>query len=235
MKTKHFFSAMLALIALTVSMSAHAQAKTEKPKKFTFNKVTRDIKKEAKKYDKEGWRVEPGNMPIPNQLENSYRKQMETDDAGFPKWITANGSSVAQTQPAAEMQAVEVAKNRLVGLLETHMKDVITTDVSNNQIDAKDAASVTKNIETATNLVQKKLGRVLPLFKIYRQVGNNTEVQVLLAYSYDMVKKQILDEMKQQLQGQTEDQRKKFDKFLSGDYYDRGDVKNATDDDSTTK
>jgi len=224
---KNYYAGILSALFLWMLVMPAAAQQAQKPKKFTFNKVNRDIKKEAKKYDKEGWRTEPGNLPIPNQLENSYRKQMETDEAGLPKWLTANGSSVAQTQVAAEMQAMEVAKNRLVGLLETHMKDVITTDVSNNQIDAKDAASVTRNIETATNVVSKKLSRVLPLFKIYRQVGNNTEVQLLLAYNYAMVRQQILDEMKLELTGQGADQKKKFDKFLSGDYYDRGDIRNA--------
>jgi hypothetical protein len=197
--------------------------------KFQFRKVSRDIKKEAHKYEKEGWKVEPGNMPIKNQLENSFSKQNEVTEEGFPKWITANGSSVAQTQSAAEMQAVELAKNRLVGLIETHMKDVITSDVANNQMDSKDAASLTKTIETSTNTVCKKLGRVLPLFKVYRTVGNNTEVQVLLAYNYSMVLKDIIDQMKTDLQNTATDQRQKFDKLLNSDAYKTGEIVNSND------
>ncbi|MEI8278607.1 MAG: hypothetical protein WCG87_02520, partial [Bacteroidota bacterium] len=171
----------------------------------------------------------PGNMPLKNQLENSFSKQNEVTEEGFPKWITANGSSVAQTQSAAEMQAVELAKNRLVGLIETHMKDVITSDVANNQIDKKDAASITKTIETSTNTVSKKLGRVLPLFKVYRSVGNNTEVQVLLAYNYSMVLKDIIEQMKTELQATATDQRQKFDKFLNSDAYKTGEIVNSAD------
>ena len=197
--------------------------------KFKFKKVSKDIKKEAHKYNKEGWKVEPGNMPIKNQLENSFSKQNEQDEEGFPKWITANGSSVAQTQSAAEMQAIELAKNRLVALIETHMKDVITSDIANNQLDKKDAATLTKTIETSTNTVSKKLGRVLPLFKVYREVGNNTEVQVLLAYNYAMVQKDIIEQMKTELQVQSVDQRKKFDKFLNSDAYKSGEIINSTD------
>ena len=88
---------MLAL-AIAVSTVSYAQ------KKFKFTKVTRDTKKEAKKYEKDGWQVEPGNTPIAQQLDGAFRKQAETDTDGFPKWVTANGSSVAQTQAAAEMQ-----------------------------------------------------------------------------------------------------------------------------------
>lgn len=197
--------------------------------KFKFKKVSKDVKKEAHKYEKEGWKVEPGNMPIKNQLENSFSKQLESTDEGFPKWITANGSSVAQTQSAAEMQSIELAKNRLVGLIETHMKDVITSDVANNQLDKKDAATLTKTIETSTNTVSKKLGRVLPLFKVYREVGNNTEVQVMLAYNYAMVQKDIIDQMRTELQGTATDQRQKFEKFLNMDEYKAGEIINATD------
>ena len=199
-------------------------------KKFTFHKVNKDIKKEAKKYEKDGWKVEPGNLPLKNQLENSYSKQAEKDESGFPKYIIANGSSVSQTQAAAEMQATEIAKNRLVSLIETQMKDVITSDVSNNQLDNKDAVTLTKTIETSTNTVSKKLGRVLPLFKIYRTVKNNTEVQIMIGYNYDMVRKQMLDEMKSELKIETGDQRKKFDKFLSSDHYNTGEIKNIPDD-----
>lgn len=218
---------MIAVITLaSIVTASFAQAN----KKFKFHKVSRDVKKEAHKYEKDNWKVEPGNMPIKNQLENAFKRQSETDDEGFPKYIIANGSSIAGTQAAAEMQATELAKNRLVGLIETKMRDVITSDVSNNQIDNKDAATLTKTIETSTNFVSKRLGRVLPLFKVYRVVGNNTEVQVMVAYNYDLVRKQILEEMKAELKMETEDQRKKFDKFLSGEHYKTGDIKNTTED-----
>jgi hypothetical protein len=216
----------LSIVLFCVMLFSFSSANAEK---FKFKKVSKDIKKEARKYEKDGWKVEPGNMPIKNQLENSFSKQNEVTEEGFPKWITANGSSVAQTQSAAEMQAIELGKNRLVGLIETHMKDVITSDVANNQIDNKDAATITKTIETSTNTVSKKLGRVLPLFKVYRTVGNNTEVQVLLAYNYSMVLKDIIDQMKTELQHTAADQRKKFDKFLNADAYKTGEIVNATD------
>ena len=229
MKNKIVCCTLLAVSLL--SMAAYSQDKSQK--KFKFKKVTKDVKKEAKKYEKEGWMVEPGNLPFKNQLDNAFSKQAEADEAGFPKYIIANGSSIAGTQAAAEMQATELAKNRLVGLIETKMKDVVTSDVSNNQLDNKDAVTLTKTIETSTNTVSKKLGRILPLFKVYRTIKNNTEVQVMIGYNYDLVRKQILDEMKSELKVETEDQRKKFDKFLSGEHYTTGEIKNIPDDAAT--
>ena len=215
---KYIYLLIASVFIFNVNISAQ--------KKFKFEKVSRDTKKEAKRYEKDGFMIFPGNLPIRNQLDKSYSMQTQVDDEGFPKWIVANGSSVAQTQSAAEMQAVELAKNRLVGLLETNMKAVIESDVSNNQLNASDAASITKTIEVSANRVSKKLQRVNPLFKVYRKVKKNTEVQVLIGYSYDLARKAMLDEAKLVLQQETEDVRKKHEKFLIPETYEKGEIKN---------
>ena len=194
--------------------------------KFKFERVSRDTKKEAKRYEKDGFMVFPGNLLLQNQLDKSYKLQMEVDDEGFPKWIVSNGSAVAQTQSAAEMQAVELAKNRLVGLLETNMKAAIESDVSNDQLSQKDAISITKTIEVSANRVSKKLQRVNPVFKVYRKVNKNVEVQVLIGYSYDLAKKAMLDEAKLLLQEESDEVRKKHEKFLIPETYNKGEIKN---------
>ena len=124
------------------------------------------------------------------------------------------------------VDAIELAKNRLVGLLETNMKAVIESDVANNQLNASDAVSVTKTIEVSANRVAKKLQRVNPLFKVYRNVKKNIEVQVLIGYSYDLAAKAMQDELKLQLQNETEDVRKKHEKFLNPETYKTGNIIN---------
>lgn len=229
-------------IALLVLTLLHLQCKSTQKKdvnskviaskkKFTFVKVSRDVKKEAKRYLAEGWSVFPGNPPMNFQLDLAFRRQTEVDQEGFPQWIIANGSSVAQTQAAAEMQATELAKNRLVGLVETNMRAVIESDVSNNQLSAQEAVSLTKTIEVSANRVSKRLGRVQPLFKVIRSVrpSGNTEVQILIGYNYDLVKKQLLDEAKAELQLETDDVRKRYTKFLNPENFQRGTINNFAD------
>lgn len=219
-----------------------SQKKTVNPKviaskkKFIFVKVSRDVKKEAKRYLVEGWSVFPGNPPINFQLDLAFRRQTEVDQEGFPQWIIANGSSIAQTQSAAEMQATELAKNRLVGLVETNMRSVIESDVSNNQLSAQDAVSLTKTIEVSANRVSKRLGRVQPLFKVIRTVkpSGNTEVQILIGYNYDLVKKQLIDEAKSELQLEADDVRKIYTKFLNPENFQRGTINNFADGTSGT-
>jgi len=215
------------LFIFLIPNSSFSQGNTGK---FKFINVSKDVKKETRKYESDGWRVFPGNPPISQQLNNAFTKQSEVEQDGFPKWITSSGSSVAQTQAAAQMQATELAKNNLVGLLETQMKSVVEIDLSNNQLSSQEAVTINKTIQVATNKVSKKLGMVQPMLQIYRPVGsNNTEVQILIGYSYEMARKQVLEEMKQELQLETDDVRKRYQKFLNPETYKQGEIKNESE------
>jgi hypothetical protein len=196
-------------------------------KKFHFVRVSRE----------DGWNIFVGNPPLNYQLDLAFRRQTEVDNDGFPQWIIANGSSVGQTEMAATMQAIELAKDRLVGLVETNMRAVIESDVSNNQLSAQDAVSITKTIEVSANRVARKLGRVQPLFQVQRSVNasGNIEVQVLLGYNYELVKKQLLDEAKAELQLETDDVRKRYEKFLNPENFQRGTIKNFLDGQESAK
>jgi hypothetical protein len=215
----------LSLIACAVVMTAfNASAQT---KKFKFSKVTKDTKKEAKRLEKDGWKNLPGDMPIAHQLNSAWTKQNEVDDEGFPKWVIATGNATGQMQSAAEMQSLELAKLNLVRLLESQMRSVVETEQGNNQIDAKSAASISKTIEVATNKVSKKLTRVMPTVKLMRSVGKNIEMMVTIAYSYELARKAILDEMKLEIQNESEDMRAKYDSFLNPELYKQGEIKNS--------
>jgi len=224
---KNLFTIVLTFIALHPGFLA-AQTK-ESENKFTFSRVSRDTKKEAKKYIKEGWRVMPGALPIEQQLNGAYSKQVQTTEDGMPLWFVTSGSSVAQTQAAAQMQALEVAKLALVNLLESSMKSVVETDLANNQINSQDAASITKSIQVSSNKVSKKLGYIQPLLNIYKPSGTNTEIKVLIGYNYEMARKLVLEEMKSELQMETDDVRKRYEKFLNPENYNKGKIENTND------
>ena len=212
-------------LALLVSAPAQsfAQAKAakkevSKDKKFRFNRLSRDVKKESKKYEKEGYRPFVGQMPINQQLDKSYRMQNEADESGFPMWIIATGSSVASTQAAADMQAIEIGKGRLVGLIETNYRAVVENTVANDQLSSTEAVTVTKSIEVSANRVSKKLGMIVPVVKIYRMTGDNKyEVQVSLAYNYELARKLMQAELRMEFEKESDDVRKKYEQFLNPD------------------
>ena len=221
-------SIALSLCLLFVGIDDLSAQKKNSDKKFRFPRVSRDVKKEAKKLEKDGYKAFVGQPPINQQLDKSFRLQAEADENGYPLWIVSSGSSVANTQAAAEMQAIELAKSRLVGLIETNFKAVIENTVANDQLNATEAVSVTKSIEVSANRVSKKLGIIIPVVKIYRNVEKNFEVQVNLSYSYEMARKHMLEEMKVEFEKETEDVRKKYEQFLNPDLHPET-IKNTTD------
>ena len=183
--------------------------------KFKFNKITRDVKKEAKKYEKDSWKPFAGAMPINQQLNNTFNKENEVDEKNVPKWVFAEGESIAQTLAAADMQANELAKNSLVSLMSSNIRAVVETELSNNQISKEEAASWTKTISAVTNRVAKKLGQVSVPFKIYRETSTNYEVKLRVGYNFEMARKIFLQEMSDELGEETKKLKLKNDKFLN--------------------
>jgi len=149
--------------------------------------VSEEVKKDAEKYEKAGWLAFPNDLPIGNQLENSYRRQLETTKDGFPVWIVASGYSNREKQADAEKEALEMSYIKLEELVATqlHTKRTNTSDTDNFYV------------ATITILNLKNINGALQLFKIYRIKGNYYEVQVLLALNLDSLNKEVYIELKQ--------------------------------------
>jgi len=167
-------------------------------------KATRQARKEAVKLKKEGWVVNPGSLPMDKTVEKAWTKQYSEDDKGMPLFITADGNGVATSKSVAEMQAIELAKLQLAGLVETNINSLISANMGNAQLSRDDATSVTEIVQSAKNIIAMQLGYIDPVFKIYRNVGaDNIEVQVRIFYdrkqSMDIAKKAVRKELKEKL------------------------------------
>ncbi|MFW5657320.1 MAG: hypothetical protein ACOC10_00185 [Bacteroidota bacterium] len=177
-------------------------------------KAMRGARKEAKQFEKDGYYVAPGALPMDKQLEQAWAKQLETDDMGFPMYITAEATSLGETQIAAQMQALEVAKTNLAGQIATTVGALIETNVANQQLNADEAASVTKTVAGAKNLIAQEIGRTITLFKIYKKSGKNIECNVRIAYNQEMALEQAKKVIRQQLEEETELVQAKLDKLM---------------------
>jgi hypothetical protein len=193
------------VILLAVIISNPLAAQSEKtPQQQLKEKASKQARKEAKKYKKEGFYVAPGALPLDKQLENAWLKQYEKDDKGFPRYIVESGNSVAETQTAAKLQANETAKLNIAGAITTSVAALIENNIANMQLNNEDAASVTKTVAAAKNLIAQELGRTLPLVEIYKKIGKNVEADIRLAYDYanametakKVIRKQLEDETK---------------------------------------
>jgi len=179
------------------------------------SKATKAARKEAKRLKKEGWQPAPGALPLEKQLDRSYLMQMEYDEDMYPKYMMAEGMSVASNYDAAKMQALELAKQLLAGQIQTEMTSLIENSVANEQLEANEAVSVTKSIMESKNLISQSIGRVIVVSELYRTLKNkNKEVLVRVAYNSDMAKKIAKKAAKQSLEKESEKVRNKLDELL---------------------
>lgn len=178
-------------------------------------KAMRIARKEAKTFEKDGYYVAPGALPMDKQLEQAWAKQLEEDDMGFPKYLVAEATSLGETQIAAQMQAQEVAKTNLAGQISTNVGALIESNIANQQLNADEAASVTKTVAGSKNLIAQEIGRTITLFKIYRKSGKNIECNVRIAYNQEMAIEQAKKVIRQQLEEDTDLIQDKLDKIMN--------------------
>ncbi len=186
--------------------SRKVQKKKEKDLKAEIQRrAIKEARKEAKKFRRQGYTVTPGSLPMDKMLEQTWMKLLERDENGEPVYIAADGNAVAQTRTAAEMQALEVAKLNLAGQLETIVRSIVEANIANAQLNTEEAASVTRVLQGAKNIIATRLERVDPVFKIYRNLPNkHVEVNVKILYprrqAIETAKKAIKEKMEQDLE-----------------------------------
>ena len=203
------------LFALTLILPLQAQQTDKQLEKELNSKAMKKARKEAKQLKKDGFYVPPGALPMDIQIENAWKKQMMTDEDGYPMYIVATGNSVAETQTAAKIQATETAKLELAGTITTNVAALIESNIANEQLSTEDAASVTKTVAAAKSIIAQELGRVIPLVELYKKIGkSNIQADVRLAYdtqtAYEMAKKSI----RKSLEEETNLLQEKLDKLM---------------------
>lgn len=215
---------MLALLVaaggMTFAQSARETAKERKElmkasKSELNEKATKTARKAAKKLQKEGWTIAAGALPIEKQLDKSYLMQYEYDEEMFPKYIMGEAVSTGGNYDAAKMQALELAKQNLAGQIQTEVTALIENTVANEQMDAGQAASITRSVSASKNLISQSLGRTITVVEVYRTLPDkNKEVQVRIAYNGDMAKKAALKAVKEDLEKKGDELHNKLDELL---------------------
>ncbi|MDE6807021.1 MAG: hypothetical protein K2I98_00980, partial [Prevotella sp.] len=170
---KCVFTVMMACVALSSSAQISKEQMKErreltKVSKSELNtKATKAARKEAKTLKKDGWTTAPGALPLEKQLDKSYLMQMEYDEDMYPKYLMGEAMSIGENYDAAKMQALELAKQNLAGQIQTEITALIENTVSNRQLEAEEAASVTQSVMTAKNLISQSIGRTITVVEVY--------------------------------------------------------------------
>lgn len=177
--------------------------------------LNRQAKKEAKAFEKDGWEITPGALPLQVQFLNAYEMQAEKDDFGYPKFIIGEAMSVGENYDAAKMQALELAKLNLAGSIETELVTLVENSVSNEQLSSEEAASITKSVAANKNLITQNIGRVVTIAECYRTLQNkNKEVYVRIAYNAEMAKEAAKKAIRKDLEQKGEGLHEKLDELL---------------------
>ncbi len=219
MKTRTILLMLLALTFTSTALLAQRDKRESKGlKKEIKKKAVKEARKEAKKFKKDGYAVAPGALPMEKQIETAWMRQYEVDEDGYPLYIVASGNSVANTTAAAKLQATELAKLELAGSISTQVAALIETNIANQQLNSEEAASVTKTVAAAKNIIAQDLGRTLPLFEIYRTLKNkNVEVNVRIAYNSKKAQEIARQAIKKKLEEETDIAQDKLEKLMKWD------------------
>jgi hypothetical protein len=205
---------LLSVFVMLFIAPASAQVSNKEMRSKLKFRPTGEIKKETRDYEKQGYYVAIGAPSIERQLTNGLLKALETDEAGFPKYIVATGRSVGETQIAAKLQATETAKLELAGTLATNVAALIENNIANAQLNQEEATSVTKTVAAAKNMIAQEIGRIITLVEMYKDIDKNIEANVRIAYNSEMAMEAAKKVVRKQLEAETNILQGKLEKLM---------------------
>ena len=197
MKRFAFSAIFVAIMVAVSSLCANAQSFSTDAKR-TY-KPTKEVKKEAKKYEKDGWKVAFGSMPMAEQMQRAIYFQNEVDGNGQAKYAIGRGQTTAEYIDAARLQAMEFARLQIANQLETELTAEAKNVFGNEQ--GEQVTSVMQTSVGGRSVVTQKLSQTVVVTEIQRELPNGLkEVQSTIAADGSQVlkaeKKAIREEVK---------------------------------------
>lgn len=178
-------------------------------------KASKDARKEAKAFKKEGWQVNPGALPLEKQLDRSYLMHLELDSEMMDKYIWGEARSIGENYDAAKMQALELAKQHIAGQIQSEITALVENTVANKQLAAEEAASVTETVMASKHLISQRIGRTVTVVEAYRVLPNkNKEVLIRIAYDSKKAMDAGKQTIREELKAKGDELHEKLDKAL---------------------
>ena len=217
--------AMALLIAVSGALNAQDAKEVRKQRKEVSRlakselkeKASKDARKEAKKLEKEGWVIFPGDLPLAKQLDRSYGMEFEygQNAAGnvVPKYLVGRGISTGENYSAAQNAAVELAKQYVAGLAEIDITSITETTMANQEKDV--ATSLAEVVSSSKNIVSKKIGEVTPIVTLRKEEGKGlVSVLVRVVYDRNTVLKAYKETIREELQKKGDKLHEQLDQVL---------------------
>lgn len=193
---------VFALVLIMGSLAVNAQS-------------AKDIRKMVKQYEKDGWVVPIGKLPLATQIEESLKLQAQRDENGEPVFVEGSAQAVGQNYDGAKMQALEVAKINIAGSISTEITAMVENTLINKQLSPEEAATITKTVEASKGLITQRIGRLIIPVECYRELKNrNKEVRVVAFFKYKDAMNDAVDAIQKELEDSGARLHDKLDKLL---------------------
>lgn len=219
MKKNLFKAFMLTLALILVCPISQAQSDDKKLnkqlKKDLTSRVEKESRKTAKEYQKQGWQVMPGKLPLERQIQDSRYAEIQKDEAGQRLYLTGTHMATGGNYSAAKKIADSRAKTELAEQLNSRIDQIIKDNISNKNYGEGDIEVIDKFISVNKHLASAKLNLATPVLEIFRQGSNNTyEVQVFYRIEAKPAIKETKKLYRTELSKESEELAKKLDQIL---------------------
>ena len=181
MKTMKFL-AVLALLSFSMNTMAQnaLQKKIKENKAALKEKASKAARRQAKEYQKEGWKVFPGDLPLEKQCDRMYFYLEDVDDDLINNYIDGTGIAPAENLAAAQAHATELARMDLAGKVGSDVTGIVDNMIGNKVLAGDQAASITTMLEESKSLFSQQLGRVQVPLKLWREKKGSNTKEVLI-------------------------------------------------------
>lgn len=168
---KHFkLIFTLMLLVLFTTAPAIAQQSSKELKKELKSKAHKSIRKEAKAYEKEGWRSVAGSLPLDKQLEQAQMAAIEKDEEGLNRYYIGRGKGVGGNYRAAKAVAFNQAKVDLVAAVMSDVASTEVNDMTNEDLGEGDVIS-TEDMSINSKVVSSfPIKDIVTVVEIYREL-----------------------------------------------------------------
>lgn len=171
-----FTIVLLTLFAVTPVV---AQQSSKELKKELKSKASKDIRKEAKAYEKEGWRSVAGSLPLAKQLEQAQMAAIERDEDGLNRYYMGRGKGIGGNYRAAKAVAFNQAKIDLVAAVLSDVQSAETNEMTNEDMGEGDVIS-TDDLDINSKVVSSfPIKDIVTVVEIYRELSRGRyEVEI---------------------------------------------------------
>lgn len=211
---KNTFSAPFVLLLVFIMAcgvnGAYAQTDRQSKSELRSNAL-KDARKEAKKYEKQGYTTMVGKLPMDKQIEAAWMAQTKKTEDGQPAFFVATAKAIGGNYNAAKIQADNLAKLDIASQVGASFAQIIDTKIANTDLGQGDVETLNRMISASKSVIAQTLGRTYTYVEISRATSKDA-VEVMVTIGYDT--KQAIAEAKRIIRKQLEEQASDLADFM---------------------